>query len=133
MSEYIWAYGSALIAFVLLDAIWLGLVARRFYVSRIGHLMADQPALATASAFYLIYLAGIVVFAVSPGLAAGSPLVAALYGAFFGFCAYATYEVTNYVTLRDWPRDVVVVDILWGVVLTGATAWASALVALAMV
>ena len=122
MFTYLTAYIAGAVAFVLLDAIWLGLVARRFYFDRIGHLMADRPALGTASIFYLIYLAGIIVFAVVPGLAAGEVMVAAAYGAFFGFCAYATYEVTNFVTLRGWPLSVVIVDVAWGAFLTSATA-----------
>jgi len=133
MFTYIWAYGAALVAFVVLDAIWLGLVARRFYFDRIGHLMAERPALGTASIFYLIYLAGIVVFAVTRGLEAADPTMALAYGAFFGFCAYATYEVTNFVTLRDWPWEVVVVDVLWGAALTAATAYFATTVALTMV
>ena len=133
MAEYIWAYAAAAAAFVVLDAIWLGIVARRFYFDRIGHLMVERPALVTASLFYLIYLAGIIVFAVAPGLEAGNPSVAAAYGAFFGLCAYATYEVTNFVTLRGWPWEVVIVDIVWGAFLTAATAAFAATVSLAMV
>ena len=133
MIVYIYAYMAALIAFVAIDAVWLGLIARRFYVDQIGHLMAERPALAVASVFYLIYLLGIVVFAVTPGLETGSPNVAAFYGAFFGLCAYATYEVTNYVTLRNWPLQMVVIDTLWGAVLSAATAYIATLVALRFV
>lgn len=133
MADYILAYTAAAAAFVVLDVVWLGFVAKRFYFDRIGHLMVERPALATASLFYLIYLAGVVVFAVNPGLEAGDPRVAAAYGGFFGLCAYATYEVTNFVTLRGWPWAVVVVDIAWGAFLTAATAAFAATVTLSMV
>lgn len=130
------AYGTAYLAtaliFLAIDAVWLGYVAKRFYFERLGHLLLEKPLLGTAAAFYVIYMIGVLVFAVAPGLEAGNPVVAAGYGALFGLCAYATYDITNYVTLRDWPLEVSIVDTIWGAVLTSVSAGLGTWLTLAM-
>jgi uncharacterized membrane protein len=105
----------------MIDMIWLGLVAHKFYQSQLGHLLGPVhwPA---AIIFYLIYILGILIFAVIPGLEAGSWQKALVLGALFGFFCYATYDLTNLATLRDWPLAVALVDMLWGAVLTGSVA-----------
>ena len=122
MTQYIAAYLLTGLVYLAIDAVWLGWIARKFYFTRLGHLLLDKPNLGSAAAFYLVYMAGVVVFAIAPGLAAASPLVALGYGGLFGLCAYATYDVTNYATLRDWPFAVSAVDTVWGAVLTGSSA-----------
>ena len=122
MTVHIAAYILTGLVYLAIDAVWLGWIARRFYFTRLGHLLLEKPLLGTAAAFYLVYMAGVVVFAIVPGLAAASPLVAMGYGALFGLCAYATYDVTNYATLRGWPVEVSIVDTIWGAVLTGVSA-----------
>lgn len=117
------AYAGALAVLVVMDAVWLGLVATDFYRERIGHLMAAAPRLGVAAAFYLLYLVGVVIFAVRPALAAGSGVRALGLGAGFGFFAYMTYDLTNLATLRDWPVMVAVVDMAWGTTLSAASAW----------
>lgn len=117
------AYGGALAVLVVMDAVWLGFVATDFYRDRIGHLMAAQPRFGVAAAFYLLYLVGVVIFAVRPALAAGSATRALVLGGGFGFFAYMTYDLTNLATLRDWPVMVAVVDMTWGTVLSAASAW----------
>ncbi len=109
--------------FLLGDALWLGVVSDAFYRERIGHLMGpvNWPA---AVVFYLVYVGGIVYFAVAPALSAASSAgkaarIGAVRGGLFGAVAYATYELTNLATLRGWPLDMVVIDICWGMVLTG--------------
>lgn len=123
MKQNLAAYGGALAVLVALDAVWLGLVATTFYQSQIGHLMAAQPRLGVAAVFYLLFLVGLVIYAVRPALAAGSAARAVALGAGFGFFTYMTYDLTNLATLRDWPLTVVLVDIAWGTGLSAASAW----------
>lgn len=104
-----------------IDMLWIGLVANKFYQSQIGKMLKPSPNWLAAIVFYLIYIAGILVFAVIPNIENG-PVRAALYGAFFGFIAYATYDLTNYATMKDWPLTLTVVDIVWGSILTGSVA-----------
>lgn len=106
----------------VLDALWLGVVARGFYQSQIGKLMLDKPNMNAAVVFYIVYVIGIVAFVLSPALEKQSWQHAALYGALFGFVAYATYDLTNLATLRGWTLKMVVVDMLWGTVLTATVA-----------
>ncbi|MBB5348671.1 DUF2177 family protein [Desulfoprunum benzoelyticum] len=103
--------------FFLIDMIWLGLVARNFYREQLHSLLSPQVNWTAALLFYFIYIAGILFFAVRPGLEAGSLGRACLSGALFGFFTYATYDLTNLATLRDWPVLVSVVDIGWGTLL----------------
>lgn len=115
-------YGACVIAFFALDFVWLGTMTSRFYQPRLGHLMAEQPKLGVAAGFYLIYIIGIVALAVVPGLRENSVLGALWRGALFGLIAYATYDLTNMATLKDWPWQVTVVDMVWGTVLNSAVA-----------
>jgi uncharacterized membrane protein len=111
--------------FFVIDLIWLGVLAKDFYQRRLGYLMRPQVNWAAAILFYLIFIVGIVIFAVKPALEAQSPVRALVYGALFGFFTYATYDLTNLATVRDWPVIVTVVDLIWGTVLCGAVAWGS--------
>jgi len=105
--------------FFAVDMIWLGLVAKTFYRRQIGHLMADHVIWPAALVFYLSFIAGIILFAVLPAVEKGSLGKAILYGALFGLFTYATYDLTNLATLKNWPLLVTAVDLLWGMVLTG--------------
>ncbi|MBP9667698.1 DUF2177 family protein [Candidatus Saccharibacteria bacterium] len=106
----------------LLDAFWLSVVANKFYKSQIGSLLLEKPNMSAAILFYIIYVIGIVVFAIMPALEKGSWGVAAGLGALFGLIAYATYDLTNLATLKGWSMRVVVVDMAWGAVLTSLVA-----------
>ena len=108
------AYAATLIAFIALDAIWLSTMAERLYRPAIGHLMRPDFAWPPAVAFYLLYILGLVVFGVTAGLVRGGPAVAAARCALFGLIAYATYDLTNQATLRDWPWVVTLADLAWG-------------------
>jgi uncharacterized membrane protein len=118
------AYAAAAAVFLGLDFVWLGLVAKSAYRSWIGHLLRDEIHAAAAVLFYLVYVVGLVIFAVAPALKDGAWQTAALYGALFGFFAYGTYELTNYATLKDWPFAMVVVDMAWGTALSAMAATA---------
>jgi uncharacterized membrane protein len=122
MKRFVFLYLSAAIIFFPLDLAWLTLVARDFYKSRLGDFLLEQPRWLAAIGFYLTYLAGIVVFAMLPATTEGSWRTALLYGALFGFFAYSTYDLTNLATARGFSTTVAFVDIVWGTVLTAATA-----------
>ena len=126
MKTYVVGYLAALVALAILDALWLGLASREFYKARLGQLLLERPNWYAAILFYLIHALGIVVFAVP---LAGSLVSAAVYGALFGFCVYAAYDLTNLATLRGWPLTVSLVDLAWGAVVTAAAA-ATAFVAM---
>ncbi len=117
-------YAVVLIVFLVLDYVWLGIVARNFYAQQLGILMRDNPNFLAAGIFYAFYCAGIVLFAVQPGLSSGSWMMAACLGALLGLLAYGTYDMTNLATLRGWPVLMSIVDMAWGAVLTGIAATA---------
>ena len=116
-SYYIKLYLLTVPVFFAIDLIWLGIVAKSFYHNNLSHLLSPDVNWPAALIFYFMYIAGIILFAVKPGLDAGSLAKAAIWGALFGFFTYATYDLTNMATLRDWPLKVVVVDIAWGTLL----------------
>jgi uncharacterized membrane protein len=103
-------------------------VAKSFYNNNLSHLLSPDVNWTAALLFYFMYIAGIILFAVKPGLDAGSLAKAAIWGALFGFFTYATYDLTNMATLRDWPLKVVVVDIAWGTLLCTLVASGSYLI-----
>jgi uncharacterized membrane protein len=120
--RFLVTYAATLLVFVSLDLIWLGVVAKRFYRSQLVGLIADQFNFPAATAFYLVYPVGVVTFAVMPALSSGSWMDAATWGAMLGFFAYATYDLTNLATLREWPVRLTLVDLLWGTALTTVAA-----------
>ena len=119
---YVEAYAVTLAAFLVIDFLWLGVVAKRFYAAQLGPLMRTRINWVAAGGFYLAYVAGIVFFAVAPALAAGSWTTAAINGALLGLLAYGTYDMTNLATIKGWPLAMSLVDMAWGTVLTGACA-----------
>jgi uncharacterized membrane protein len=120
LKYYLVAFG----AFFVLDLFWLGWLGRDIYRRYLGHLMRDPVDWSAAIPFYLIFLAGLVYFAVLPS--ANEPAyMALLRGAAFGLVTYATYELTNRAVLANWPWPIVFIDILWGIVLSAAVSWAS--------
>ncbi len=124
MSRTLIAYIATLIVFAVVDFVWLGFIAKGLYKNGIGHLMADQPNYVAAVLFYLLFIAGLLYFAVLPGLAADDWRRVAIDAALFGFFCYATYDLTNLATLKGWPVSIVVADLLWGAFVStvGATA-----------
>ena len=106
-------YMTSLIAFILIDFIWLVWIAPRFYQAHIGHLMSVNVDMKAAVAFYLIFLAGLNLFVLAPNWASSYKKMAA-YGAAFGFVTYATFDLTSQAVFKDFPTIVVVVDLLWG-------------------
>ena len=121
-------YLTSLLVFAGIDFIWLGFIAHGYYRSQIGHLIADKINLPAGIAFYLVYVAGLTIFAVQPALAAG-PMKGFMLGALFGLFCYATYDLTNLATLKNWPLPLSFIDMAWGAVLSGAAAAAGTWVA----
>lgn len=124
IKQYLVALGT----FLLIDGVWLTVVARNFYAKYLGYIMTKTPNLAAAGIFYLIYILGMVVLVLGPALQKGSLMSAILTGALFGLCGYATYDLTNLATIKDWPLLVTIVDLIWGTVLSGAVAGISYLI-----
>lgn len=111
---YVAAYVGALIVFCVLDYIWLTKIAKDFYQMQMGDLMSIQVKMIPAVIFYLLYLLGLVVFAISPALKEQSWVVAMSLGLLLGLIAYASYDLTNMATLKEWSISLTVVDIAWG-------------------
>jgi uncharacterized membrane protein len=113
------AYFATLVAFCVLDFVWLGFVAKSFYAAQVGPLLLDRPNLVPAAILYALASAGLVVFAIAPAASLGR---AAAAGAFLGLVVYGVYDLTNLAILKGWTVPVAAVDILWGVVVCGASA-----------
>lgn len=120
MAFYLKLYAACIVAFFALDIAWLGFIAKSFYQRQMGHLLADQTQWGAAIAFYLIYVAAIVVLCVIPAMEKQSVARALALGAVFGLAAYAAFDLTSLALLKGFPSGVVPVDLAWGVVLTGS-------------
>jgi len=110
----------ALPVFFIIDMVWLILVAKKFYQEQIGFLMKPDINWVAAIIFYLLFIAGLVIFVISPAVEKHSWVQALLFGALFGLITYATYDLTNLATLQNWPLLVTVVDLIWGTVLASS-------------
>lgn len=119
---YVVAYIATAVVFLGLDALWLSKVALGMYRQELGSLLLDRPNLVIAGAFYLLYVGGIVILAISPALAEGNWIKALLLGAVLGLVAYGTYDITNLSTLKGWSTSLALIDIAWGTALTAVSA-----------
>ena len=117
---YVKLYVCAFLGFLAIDMVWLTLVARGFYRRQLGFLLSDQPNWWAAISFYLLFVAGLLVFAVVPAVQEGSLRRALLMGGFFGLVTYATYDLTNLATIKNWPLMLTLVDMTWGLVLAAS-------------
>jgi len=120
--RYVIAYIATAVIFLSADAVWLGYVARSFYRDNLEGMLLEKPLMDVAGLFYGLYVVGIVIFGVMAGLRDETWRSAALYGALFGLFAYATYDLTNLATLKNWPMIVSVVDMAWGAFVTALAA-----------
>lgn len=121
MRPWVVQYAVGLTVFLVLDLLWLGVVADDLYADQLGDLMAEEPDVLAAAVFYLLFVAGLVFFVVHPAVEAGSIRRALLTGAFFGLVTYAAWDLTNLAVLRDFPAALVAIDLAWGSVLAGTT------------
>lgn len=117
------AYALSLFILLVLDLFWLLGPGRPLYISEIGGLLRSQPQLGASLAFYLLYAAGLTYFGVTPGLKGSSAVLALGQGALFGLMAYATYDLTNLAVLNGFTLRIALIDMAWGTVLSGVTAW----------
>lgn len=124
MNKYLMAYGATFLTMVLIDMLWLGVIAKPLYQQGIGHLMTDEPNLVAAAAFYLMYPLGILIFAIAPDGVTASWLKTFTTAALLGLFAYATYDLTNLATLKAWPISLAAMDMAWGSLVTGVSALA---------
>lgn len=111
---------TAFTTFLVIDLVWLVVVARSFYKKYLGDLLKPDVNWAAAISFYVLFMIGLIVFVIQPALDKQSWAHALVYGGLFGFMTYATYDLTNLATLRDWPAIVTYVDIVWGTVLASS-------------
>ena len=123
LSLYVLAAGI----FVIIDAIWLSVIANSFYKEKLGKLLAEKPSLGAAAIFYALYILGLVVFIIKPGIDQSLTTVA-WKGALLGLIMYATYDLTNQATLKDWPVSITIVDLIWGTFITATVSVLTVLV-----
>jgi uncharacterized membrane protein len=123
-------YAISISVFLAIDMVWLTLIAKNFYAKHIGYLMAKNPNLLAALIFYLIFIAGLVFFVITPALDKKMWIQALLAGAFFGLVTYATYDLTNLATIKDWPLIVTIVDLIWGMFVSATVSVATYFLAL---
>lgn len=121
MTKIIITYLITLVAFVAIDMVWLVWLARATYVAEIGDLLRKQPNFAAALAFYLVFAAGLIFFAVSPGLKSGSLFQTMALAAALGFVAYGTYDLTNLSVMNGFGVKIAIIDLLWGTCLSAIT------------
>jgi len=117
-------------SFLAIDAIWLTKVAPKLYKEQIGHLMAENPNLGAAAAFYILYIIGLIVFVIQPALAKQSISYVLTRGALFGLVAYATFDLTCMAVFKDWPLKITLIDLTWGAVLSASVCALATLVAI---
>jgi uncharacterized membrane protein len=122
MKTNVIAYVATFLVFMAIDFIWLTAMANRLYKPYLGDIMADDFRPLPAVLFYLLFVLGLVFFAVRPAIASGDWKTALLQGAAFGFFCYATYDLTNQATLRTWSSVITIADMIWGTVLSGVAA-----------
>lgn len=125
---YLTLYASTALVFLILDVVMLRTVLYPLFSSNIGSIMLDDMRMGAAAAFYLVYIGGVLWFVSIPALEVGAPFQAFLTGCILGVLAYGTYEFTNFATLRGWAMQMVLIDVIWGAVLTGTSAWAGVLI-----
>jgi uncharacterized membrane protein len=131
--KYLIAYIATGISFAVIDSFWLRTMYTRLYVPEIGELLMKGLRWGPAISFYLLYILGIMIFAVGPALQSGKWQTALIQGAMFGFFCYMTYDLTNYATLKVWSLKVTILDMIWGTLLTGGAALGGYLITTAFV
>ena len=118
--NFIKIYLIAVPIFFLIDLTWLGLIAKNIYQKYMGHLMRPTPNWTVAVIFYLLFIVGLVIFAIYPAIRNNSWSYALLYGAMFGFFTYMTFDLTSLAVIKDWRWQIVIIDIIWGIVLSSS-------------
>jgi uncharacterized membrane protein len=120
--KHLYLYILTFLVFLAIDFVWLNWIAKNMYSEKIGHLLAENANLIPALIFYLLFVVGVIIFAVLPGYEAKSLGKTVFLGALFGMMTYATYDLTNLATLKGWPISMTIIDIIWGTSLSTVTA-----------
>ena len=115
-------YALTFVVFLVIDMVWLLFISKNLYADKLGYLMATKVNFSAAILFYLIFIAGLLFFVLYPALQRNSWTFALFAGAFFGLVTYATYDLTNLATIRDWPLLITVIDLIWGSFISAVTA-----------
>ncbi|MHC1716616.1 MAG: DUF2177 family protein [Candidatus Dojkabacteria bacterium] len=123
--KYLYLYALTLFVFLAIDFIWLNFIAKNLYAQKIGHLLAENPNLIAALIFYVVFIVGIIIFAVIPGYESKSLVKVILLASLFGFLTYSTYDLTNLATLKNWPLSITIIDLVWGTSISTVTAISS--------
>ena len=126
--KYIALYLLTMVAFFAVDLVWLGIIADEFYASELGPYLAEEVNWLSAILFYSLYICGILFFVTIPAFKEQKHSKALIKGAFFGLITYGTYDLTNLALIKDWPLQMSVVDIIWGVLLNTIVGWISYLI-----
>lgn len=119
---YLWGYVAALVVFAVVDGAWLYFMGQHLYKPTLGDILEPDIRYAPAAAFYLLFPLGLTIFAVDPAIKSASAGTALLYGSLFGFFAYATYDLTNFATLRNWTLQITLIDVAYGAVVAALAA-----------
>ena len=114
MWMYLKVFGLAFVIFILIDLLWLGIIAKDLYQKEMGHLMKQDVNFVVAIIFYIIFIAALTIFVLVPGIESGSLVKTIFLGALFGLASYATYDLTNYATMEGFPLKIVIIDLIWG-------------------
>ncbi len=114
-------YLISFLVFIVIDLIWLGIIAKNLYSKYLGYLMTDNINWFSAFIFYMIFIFGILIFVLNPALEKNSLYHSIIFGALFGFVTYATYDLTNLATVKDWPLTITIIDLIWGSTLSSLT------------
>ena len=120
--ENLKVYLITIVVFFLVDILWLGFISKSLYNKYLGHMLAPNVNWTAALIFYFLFIGGLVFFVINPAIAKDSLKYAVIAGAFFGLITYSTYDLTNLSTLKDWPLNITIIDIVWGTILNSATA-----------
>ncbi len=120
MKRLLVTFITTLLVMLMLDIAWIGFIAAELYANGIGHLMAKEPNLYAAVIFYIIFISGLMVFAITPR---NSVKISMRQAALYGFFTYSTYEFTNMATLINWPVGMTVIDIAWGISISTVSAF----------
>lgn len=126
---FIKLYLISLTVFFSIDLIWLGLIAKNLYQKHLGFLMAEQINWIAALIFYLLFIAGLVIFVITPSLEKNSWTSALWLGALFGLITYATYDLTNLATIKNWPLLITIIDLIWGMTISATVSLVSFFIA----
>ncbi len=124
MNKYLSAYLATAVVMIALDMLWLGVIAKPLYQQGLGHLMAERPNLVAAAAFYVLYTFGLLLFSIVPNAVDAGWLKTTTTAAMFGLIAYATYDLSNLATLKDWPVMLSLIDMAWGATISAVSATA---------